>query len=66
MHGQPNIQMTLGVIILMAKTTLGYGNFKSANFPQYHTKSVYRGLIKKNKWQYDCLLRTEAFIELNP
>ena len=39
--------MTLGVITLMAKTTLGYGNFKSETFPQYHTKSVYRGLIKK-------------------
>jgi hypothetical protein len=39
--------MTLGVITLMAQTTLGYGNFKSATFPQYHTKSVYRGLIKK-------------------
>ena len=31
----------------MAKTTLGYGNFKFANFPQYHTKSVYGGPIKK-------------------
>jgi hypothetical protein len=60
--------MILGVIILMAKTTLGYGNFKSANFPQYHTKSVYSGLTPPpqiNISQYDCLLCTEAFIGLN-